>query len=89
MTENPARDILVRVRQQASVCKAQGYPETHAFLTELGDEIERLRMRLAVVGAADAQAGKTASQSQPRPAGDERKHLTVVPFANPKDRTDG
>lgn len=50
------RDILIRARQQASVCKAQGYPETHAFLTELGDEIERLRMRLAVVGAADAQA---------------------------------
>jgi len=50
------RDILTRVRQQASVCKAQGFKETHAFLTELGDEIERLRMRLAVVGAADAQA---------------------------------
>ena len=78
-------DILTRVRQQAAVAKAQGFPQTHEFLTEAGDEIQSLRMRLAVVGAADLQAGKTA---QPL-AGNERKHLSVVPFAIPKDRTDG
>ena len=81
-------DILTRVRQQAAVAKAQGFPQTHEFLTEAGDEIQSLRMRLAVVGAADVQASKTASQSQPIVAGNERKHPTVVPFAIPKDRTD-
>lgn len=79
-------DILTRVRQQAAVAKAQGFPQTHEFLTEAGDEIQSLRMRLAVVGAAGpARAAKTA---QPL-AGNERKHLSVVPFAIPKDRTDG
>ena len=83
MTQRP--DILVRARQQAAVCKAQGFTETHAFLSELADEIDRLRMRLAVVGAADAQAAHSAQPS----AGNERKHLTVVPFASAKDRTNG
>lgn len=83
MTERP--DIAVRARQQAAVCKAQGFKETHAFLSELADEIDRLRMRLAVVGAADAQAIHSA---QPV-AGNERKHLTVVPFAPAKDTTHG
>lgn len=50
------RDILVKCRQQAAVCKEQGFPETADFLTELANEIEalRLRLRIRVLDAADS-----------------------------------
>jgi len=50
------RDVMVKARQQAAVCKEQGFPETAAFLTELADEIEalRARLRIRVLDAADS-----------------------------------
>jgi hypothetical protein len=39
------RDIMVKARQQAAVCKEQGFPETAEFLTALADAIEALRLR--------------------------------------------
>ena len=39
-------DILVRLRQQAAVCKAQGFPQTHDFLSEAADELEQARFLL-------------------------------------------
>lgn len=54
MSDN--RDILVKARQQAAVCKEQGFPETCDFLTALADEIEalRLQLRIRVMDAADS-----------------------------------
>lgn len=51
-----SRDILVKCRQQAAVCKAQEQPEVAAFLTALADEIEALRfqLKIRVLGAADS-----------------------------------
>lgn len=51
---NDNRDILVKCRQQAAVCKEQGHVETHAFLTELADEIERLRRRVNMMAMVDS-----------------------------------
>jgi hypothetical protein len=45
---NDNRDILVKCRQQAAVCREQGFPETADFLTELADEIDALRHRLKI-----------------------------------------
>jgi len=52
------RDIMVKARQQAAVCKEQGFPETAEFLTALADEIEALRklLHIRVMDAADSVA---------------------------------
>lgn len=50
MPKRPNQDIMLRARQQAVVCKEQGFPETEQFLNELADEIQTLRVQL---GAAE------------------------------------